>query len=126
VTRGNVVSCYDALAAFLDSKMTIVYFDNMSDMTESYRHLRIKVREAGPTSAVRACQIVKYFADLSPRTKAIFMSKFKQGTIRIMLSTDAAGMGCDIHDILRVVQFRFPSSISVVQLVTQVSRALAS
>ncbi|KAF9554249.1 hypothetical protein EC968_009724, partial [Mortierella alpina] len=40
------------------------------------------------------------------------MSKFRRGDTRILLCTEAAGMGCDISDILRVVQFKFPPSIS--------------
>ncbi|KAG9319197.1 hypothetical protein KVV02_008336 [Mortierella alpina] len=53
-----------------------------------------------------------YHAGLKPATKTLFMSKFRRGDIRILLSTEAAGMGCDISDIERVVQFRFPANIS--------------
>ncbi|EJF59392.1 hypothetical protein DICSQDRAFT_65206 [Dichomitus squalens LYAD-421 SS1] len=40
------------------------------------------------------------------------MSQFLEGDIDILLATEAAGMGCNIPDIARVVQFKAPDSLS--------------
>ncbi|KAI7822050.1 P-loop containing nucleoside triphosphate hydrolase protein, partial [Gamsiella multidivaricata] len=105
-------SCHEDLEFLLDFKKTIVYFDKMNDMMAVYRHLRIKAEASQPS--LRQSDIIAYFnADLKTETKELYMLKFKRGEIRILLSTEAAGMGCDISDILRVVQFRFPNNITV-------------
>ncbi|KAF9368234.1 ATP-dependent DNA helicase sgs1, partial [Podila verticillata] len=96
----------------MDSKKTVVYFDSGDDLQNTYLHLLSRIRTSQP-SLVQSNQIAKYYADLAPETKQLYMSKFKQGEVRMLLSTEAAGMGCDIGDILRVVQFRFPKSITV-------------
>ncbi|KAJ6615004.1 P-loop containing nucleoside triphosphate hydrolase protein [Mycena sp. CBHHK59/15] len=41
------------------------------------------------------------------------MSMFKEGAIRILVCTDAAGMGCNIPDIDVVVQWKLPASMSL-------------
>ncbi|KAG0247276.1 ATP-dependent DNA helicase sgs1, partial [Mortierella polycephala] len=93
---------------------TIVYFDSGDDLTNAYFHLLSRIRaSASQPSLLQSNQIAKYYADLAPETKQLYMSKFKRGEVRMLLSTEAAGMGCDISDILRVVQFRFPKTITV-------------
>ncbi|KAJ6601732.1 P-loop containing nucleoside triphosphate hydrolase protein [Mycena vulgaris] len=47
------------------------------------------------------------------RAKRTVMRKFRQGKIRILVATEAAGMGADIPDIELVIQFGFPKSLSV-------------
>ncbi|KAJ7905931.1 hypothetical protein B0H13DRAFT_1568397, partial [Mycena leptocephala] len=41
------------------------------------------------------------------------MSLFKEGHVRILVCTDAAGMGCNIPDIDVVVQWKLPASMSI-------------
>ncbi|KAI0350269.1 P-loop containing nucleoside triphosphate hydrolase protein [Trametes cingulata] len=41
------------------------------------------------------------------------MNKFTNGDVKILVATEAAGMGADIPDIERVIQFGAPSSLSV-------------
>ncbi|KAF9410867.1 ATP-dependent DNA helicase sgs1, partial [Podila epigama] len=44
------------------------------------------------------------------------MEKFKNGEFKILLATDAAGMGCDIPDVEHVIQYGLPSDLkSLVQ-----------
>lgn len=116
VTNGAIETCYQGLEAFLDSKKTIVYFDNINELMHTYRHLCSKIHASTSASEPpfpRPEQIATYFSDLTTATKLLYMSRFKSGKICMLLSTDAAGMGCDIPDILRVVQFRIPKSITV-------------
>jgi superfamily II DNA helicase RecQ len=113
VSNGDISTCYKALEEFMDSKKTIVYFDKGDHMSAAYIHLMSSIRDSSSGSLLPD-QIVKYYADLAPETKLLYMSKLKRGEIRMMLSTEAAGMGCDISDILRVVQFKFPANITAI------------
>ncbi|KAL1746002.1 P-loop containing nucleoside triphosphate hydrolase protein [Schizophyllum fasciatum] len=46
-------------------------------------------------------------------TKRKIMQRFRRGRIRILIATEAAGMGADIPDIIQVIQLGAPSSLSV-------------
>ncbi|KAJ6620873.1 hypothetical protein B0H10DRAFT_2019831 [Mycena sp. CBHHK59/15] len=54
-----------------------------------------------------------YNAALSKEYRRKAMTLFKEGTIRILVCTDAAGMGCNIPDIDVVVQWKLPASMSL-------------
>ncbi|KAJ6615041.1 hypothetical protein B0H10DRAFT_1673239, partial [Mycena sp. CBHHK59/15] len=41
------------------------------------------------------------------------MEKFRKGEVKLLLTTEAAGMGCDIPHIEQVVQFMVPASLSI-------------
>jgi hypothetical protein len=57
--------------------------------------------------------IIKSFHSLySDEYKSTTLKHFREGRIKILLSTEVAGMGCDINDVVRVVQFKEPSTIS--------------
>ncbi|KIM73718.1 hypothetical protein PILCRDRAFT_15010 [Piloderma croceum F 1598] len=64
-----------------------------------------------------AKQLCKYMDCLhSHRTvkaKRRVMRRFRQGKVKILIATEAAGMGADILDIEQVIQFGVPSSLSV-------------
>ncbi|KAJ7926662.1 P-loop containing nucleoside triphosphate hydrolase protein [Mycena leptocephala] len=53
-----------------------------------------------------------YNAGRSRQYREEVMSLFKAGIIRILVCTDAAGMGCDIPDIELVVQWKAPQNLS--------------
>ncbi|KAJ7841735.1 hypothetical protein B0H14DRAFT_3693692 [Mycena olivaceomarginata] len=57
--------------------------------------------------------IALYHSRRSKRSKQIIMDKFRKGEIKILLATEAAGMGCDIPHVEQVVQFMVPSSFSI-------------
>ncbi|EIW55821.1 P-loop containing nucleoside triphosphate hydrolase protein [Trametes versicolor FP-101664 SS1] len=45
--------------------------------------------------------------------KDLVMQDFRQGKLDILLTTEAAGMGCDIPDVVESIQFMAPESLSV-------------
>ncbi|KAI0696950.1 P-loop containing nucleoside triphosphate hydrolase protein, partial [Cytidiella melzeri] len=47
-----------------------------------------------------------------PLAKKRTMQLFCEGSIKILIATEVAGMGMDISDIRRVVQFKVPASLS--------------
>ncbi|EKM48042.1 uncharacterized protein PHACADRAFT_189271, partial [Phanerochaete carnosa HHB-10118-sp] len=46
------------------------------------------------------------------RTKRWVMDQFRQGHIKILVATEVAGMGLDIPDIVRIVQFMVPRTLN--------------
>ncbi|KAF8172287.1 P-loop containing nucleoside triphosphate hydrolase protein [Pholiota molesta] len=53
-----------------------------------------------------------YNAALSKECRDLVMDLFKAGIVRILVCTDAAGMGCNIPDIDIVVQWKLPATVS--------------
>ncbi|KAJ3516531.1 hypothetical protein NMY22_g14185 [Coprinellus aureogranulatus] len=53
-----------------------------------------------------------YSAGFPSRYRKAVMEKFRKGEVRILVCTDAAGMGCNIPDIDVVVQWKLPASVS--------------
>ncbi|KAI8597099.1 hypothetical protein EDD21DRAFT_419037 [Dissophora ornata] len=48
--------------------------------------------------------IAVYHSIKSPELKKHILDQFRTGEVRLLLATEAVGMGCDINDIARVVQ----------------------
>ncbi|KAK3804733.1 MAG: P-loop containing nucleoside triphosphate hydrolase protein [Linnemannia elongata] len=103
----NIFQAFDFLLD--DIKKTIIYFDSRSDSQEVRNYLRnLRSRVANDEQ-----DIIKSFHLLySDEHKSTTLQHFREGRIKILLSTEAAGMGCDINDVVRVVQFKEPSTIS--------------
>ncbi|RDX41374.1 P-loop containing nucleoside triphosphate hydrolase protein [Lentinus brumalis] len=86
---------------------TMVFFDSIAQSQKARRWLleRLPARFRD--------RIKCYNARLGDLTKKFVMKGFRKGTIDILLTTEAAGMGCDIPDIVRVVQYMTPDSLGV-------------
>ncbi|KIJ59408.1 hypothetical protein HYDPIDRAFT_43999 [Hydnomerulius pinastri MD-312] len=89
-----------------DIKKVWVYADNISVGAEIIDYLRKKL-PAEFHGAVRA-----YNAVLTHEYRQKAMEDFREGLIRILVCTDAAGMGCNIPDIDMVVQWKLPDKLS--------------
>jgi RecQ family ATP-dependent DNA helicase len=116
----NNNTCIESLDFLLDFKKSIVYFDSTATLVKVYKRLLEKAR----TSNKDPRRIGYYYAGLTFETKELYMSRFRKGQIRILLSTEAAGMGCDIDDIIRVVQVKCPTNITT--LAQRLGRAARS
>ncbi|TFK58862.1 P-loop containing nucleoside triphosphate hydrolase protein [Pluteus cervinus] len=84
-----------------------VYADNIAVGTEIEDHLMQLCPDLGPDAVVRP-----YNAAFTTHHRKRLMEEFRAGTVRILVCTDAAGMGCNIPDIDIVVQWKLPASIS--------------
>ncbi|KDN35670.1 hypothetical protein RSAG8_11413, partial [Rhizoctonia solani AG-8 WAC10335] len=86
---------------------TIIYIDNVMDVTWAvitlYSWLHISLRNR--------CLIMPVHAWMPAWCRSEAMARFMSGEVRILVCTEAAGMGCDIPDIKRVVQFGICQSI---------------
>ncbi|KAH7333534.1 P-loop containing nucleoside triphosphate hydrolase protein, partial [Rhizoctonia solani] len=84
----------------------IVYIDNVIDVTLAVITLNgwldPSLQELGLIAPVHAW--------MPPSYRSEIMAKLLSGEVRIIVCTEAAGMGCDISDITRVVQYRICKS----------------
>ncbi|PIL24782.1 transporter [Ganoderma sinense ZZ0214-1] len=105
----------------LDIPKTYLYVDNISIGSEIIDYLNAKIRarisseESGMSRKARKRLrgVVRPFnATLSSGYRTRAMARFRTGHVRILVCTDAAGMGCNIPDVDRVVQWKLPKTFS--------------
>ncbi|KAI9240533.1 MAG: P-loop containing nucleoside triphosphate hydrolase protein, partial [Podila humilis] len=97
------ISRFQCLEFLQDKVKTIVYFNSRSDADEATKYLQ---RFMGDEHV--GC----YHAGKSEECKESRMDDFIKNKLCVLMATEAAGMGCDLSDVLRVVQFGFPDSLS--------------
>ncbi|KAJ6451326.1 P-loop containing nucleoside triphosphate hydrolase protein [Mycena sanguinolenta] len=115
----NSYADLDFVAHGIKEKKGFIYADNIATGVEIQDH----VEELLPPELRGKGLIRPYNAALSKEYRREAMRLFKSGEIRILICTDAAGMGCNIPDIDFVVQWKLPGSVSVfVQRAGRVAR----
>ncbi|KAL1740170.1 P-loop containing nucleoside triphosphate hydrolase protein [Schizophyllum fasciatum] len=91
-----------------DVKKTFVYADSIQVGIEIEDHLEDLLPER-----LQATGIIRpYNAAFSKEYRQEVMRLFTAGAVRVLVCTDAAGMGCNIPDIDVVVQWKLPASLS--------------
>ncbi|KAI8595781.1 P-loop containing nucleoside triphosphate hydrolase protein, partial [Dissophora ornata] len=101
------VNSYRDLSFLLDFKKSIVYFPNNSVTESAARYLRGLLDNSADLSKIAVYHSVK-----SDELKRVVLEKFRDNKVLLLLTTEALEMGCDINDVVRVVQYGVPSSIS--------------
>ncbi|KAL1701333.1 P-loop containing nucleoside triphosphate hydrolase protein [Schizophyllum commune] len=90
-----------------DMEKTIIFFNDVKASQKACR----KLRELFPK---HLRNYVDYLhARRAASAKRRVMRRFRSNKIKILIATEAAGMGADIPDIKVVIQFGVPSSLSV-------------
>jgi superfamily II DNA helicase RecQ len=87
-----------------DVEKTMVFMDSIAGTQKVVRHLKKRL----PQRYRNAPVVRAYSSILSEETRDNNMKAFMDGKLRIMVCTDAAGMGVDIKDVVRVVQYKTP------------------
>ncbi|THH21622.1 hypothetical protein EUX98_g8320 [Antrodiella citrinella] len=98
-----------------DIPKTMVYLDKIQDGSKVIDHLRALLVKRNLTMAATedADHLIRPFnATMSSEYREAAMDAVRNGKLRIMICTDAAGMGCDIPDIDVVVQWKLPKTLS--------------
>ncbi|PIL28981.1 transporter [Ganoderma sinense ZZ0214-1] len=113
-----------------DIPLTYLYVDHKVTGGEIIDHLISQLLEH-PMNAARSDNIhnrpvpsgvIRPFnANMSQAYRNNAMAQFRAGNVRILVCTDAAGMGCNIPNIKRVVQWKLPGSFS--QFIQRAGRA---
>ncbi|KAJ7114322.1 P-loop containing nucleoside triphosphate hydrolase protein [Mycena epipterygia] len=89
-----------------DLPKTITFTNAVKKTQVIFRHLRrLYPNVRGAIDFLHAHRSVK--------AKRRVMKQFRKGKIKILIATEAAGMGADIPDIELIIQFGVPSSLSV-------------
>ncbi|KAL1717570.1 P-loop containing nucleoside triphosphate hydrolase protein [Schizophyllum commune] len=91
-----------------DIKKTFIYADNIQSGIEIEDHLE----DLLPPDLQSRGIIRPYNAAFSKDYRSEVMRLFREGVVRVLVCTDAAGMGCNIPDIDVVVQWKLTSSLS--------------
>ncbi|KAH7918343.1 P-loop containing nucleoside triphosphate hydrolase protein, partial [Leucogyrophana mollusca] len=87
-------------------KKTWIYVDNIAVGGDIIDHIRTHLPE-------HLHGIIRpYNAVLGHEYRSEAMKEFRAGNIRILVCTDAAGMGCNVSDIDIVVQWKLPAKMS--------------
>ncbi|KAI0707557.1 P-loop containing nucleoside triphosphate hydrolase protein [Cerioporus squamosus] len=96
-----------------DVPKTYIYADNINTGTEITEYLVALLRSRTDTSDADAEAAVRPFnATMSHSYRTDAMEAFRSGSVRILVCTDAAGMGCNISDVDIVVQWKLPLTLS--------------
>ncbi|KAG9123823.1 hypothetical protein FRC07_013843 [Ceratobasidium sp. 392] len=95
----------------LDIPVTMVYADSIEVGQRIVRFLTSLL----PPHLQNAGIIRPYNARLTHEYRALAMKGLREGNIRVLVCTDAAGMGCDLSNIERVVQWRVVGLSALIQ-----------
>ncbi|KAI0772184.1 P-loop containing nucleoside triphosphate hydrolase protein [Irpex lacteus] len=106
-----------------DIPKTYIYVDNITSGSDVIDHLRTlleaRVSATSPPQYATSTSfqywhglIRPFNATLSQEYRNIAMAKFRSGEIRILVCTDAAGMGINVPDVDVVVQWKLPATLS--------------
>jgi len=94
---------------------TLVYFDSIRALQNVAKHLRSLFPEDF-SSILKEKLVQVYFSSRPKRGKHRTFEAFKKGECRIVLATEAFGMGMDVPDIIRVYNWGVPRSLaSIIQ-----------
>ncbi|EJD46861.1 P-loop containing nucleoside triphosphate hydrolase protein [Auricularia subglabra TFB-10046 SS5] len=92
-----------------DIPSTFVYVDNKDEGAAIVDHLR----ELLPADLREDGLVRPFNASLSHDYRKNALLHFKAGNIRVLVCTDAAGMGCNVPNIEVVVQWKLPEKLSM-------------
>lgn len=101
--KGNKTMFKD-LDFLKDRKKTIVYVDKHATVEGLVKHVKLLVGDD---------QVSLYHSVKTNEYKMHSMADFRSSQKCILILTEATGMGCDISDIVHVVQFSYPDNISM-------------
>lgn len=86
------------LNRLLGKDKTIIYFEKISLLIDVFKYLMSERPDLQNGLDV-------YFSTLTSQYKEATMSKFIKGDKHVLLAAEAAGMGCDIPDVIQVIQY---------------------
>ena len=100
----------------------MVFVDKIEDAIELERYLQSRlpdcVRNGGQVSVI----IESITSNLDTNTRIRIMEDLRNGNAQICICTECAGMGINIPDIMRAVQFKIPDFIALPELLQWLGR----
>ncbi|KAL4263445.1 hypothetical protein AB1N83_008683 [Pleurotus pulmonarius] len=103
-----------------DIPLTYLYADDILGGVEIEEYIEGLL----PLALRRTGLVRPYTASMTPEYRTEVMDQFRKERVRILICTDAAGMGCNLPNIDLVVQWRLPKKLSTfVQRAGRAARA---
>jgi len=99
---------------------TIIYVDDV----DLCRHLCHYLISRLPRNQRSANFALPYYGDLDETTKANTQESFRSGTTRIVVATDAFGLGVNIKDVRRVAQWQVTDKLTCAALSQRMGRCV--
>ncbi|RPB28164.1 P-loop containing nucleoside triphosphate hydrolase protein, partial [Terfezia boudieri ATCC MYA-4762] len=100
---------------------TMVFTDGLKEAckitTALAKRLPKKIYEENPEA------VLEYTTAITPEKRAYNLERFIEGTTRIMVCTEACGMGLDVPDVQRVIQWRVSHRCNLSSLCQRFGRA---
>ncbi|RPA71414.1 hypothetical protein BJ508DRAFT_218046, partial [Ascobolus immersus RN42] len=105
---------------------TLLYVDYRAKAQGIAIHLRQQLGKTPAVDGISAKEIEStigvYSSIIPPPIRDHLFKRFRKGEVRILVCTDACGMGMDIHNVERVVQFGITESLTISDLVQRIGR----
>ncbi|KAA8910636.1 P-loop containing nucleoside triphosphate hydrolase protein, partial [Sphaerosporella brunnea] len=99
----------------------MVFVDNIDEAHKIYLWLAARAKHFW---AERAESVIRpYSSNLEAATRDRFMNAFRDGSTRILICTDAAGMGLHVPDVKIIVQWKLSELVTMAALWQQLGRA---
>jgi superfamily II DNA helicase RecQ len=106
----------------LEMPKTLVFFDDIDAGIELSRALRARLRkQCGPE--IPECLVDCYYGSLDAVKKSQILENLLDGKTRLLICTDAFGMGIDLQDIEVVVQWLVTPRCTMNSLTQRIGRA---
>ncbi|KAE8232337.1 hypothetical protein CF326_g2637 [Tilletia indica] len=110
--RNSITEMTDLLRLFNPS------YDSPSEIPKTIIYVRTRIEAYRGSTLLyeflgRPTGVVRPFTSLSSDAykKSIMQEGFRTGSVRVVVATEAGGMGIDISDIARIVQFSLPPDL---------------
>ncbi|OJT07078.1 ATP-dependent DNA helicase Q5 [Trametes pubescens] len=92
---------------------TYLYSDNINIGSDIVDYLRARlISQCQMDPDIAAAAIRPFNATMSHKYRTESIDHFRRGLIRVLVCTDAAGMGCNVSDVDVVVQWKLPATLS--------------
>ncbi|WP_375449210.1 C-terminal helicase domain-containing protein [uncultured Nostoc sp.] len=101
---------------------TMVFVNKIEDAIRLERYLRSRLPDRVRNGKQAFVIIQLITSNLDANTKTRVMEDLRYGNTRICVCTECAGMGINIPDIMRAVQFKIPDFIALPELLQRLGR----
>lgn len=100
---------------------TMIFVDKIDEGINMAAYLRSLLDE--PTQSRQSKLIQSFSSNNEASTRGRIMDDFANGDTRVLVCTDAAGMGVDIRDVACSIQWRIAEHLTLAALLQRVDRA---
>ena len=110
-----------AVASVQDIPKTMIFVDKIDEGILIAEYLQLLLPQH---MSHQENEIIRPFSsNLQASTREYFMDEFRNGNTRMLVCTDAAGMGVNIPDVARAIQWKISDHLVLAALLQRIGRA---